>query len=269
MQSSGGQVQLSWSTTVQDTNQSLIFPEYQVLYSTNLMSWHPIGGKLRGQPGRSGPNLSLSLSAPTGPVFYRLRATPHSPTLNEIGDGGDQVFGYGAQFAAELQKIGQISLQDFATNAPNLSYLPQLSWDPTTAQFWSNFNTTYSLGTNELNILMTNGFVVSERSGAPSFAEIYYRLFHADLPAFVTSDSILHAWHRSYQSMLEELEEIELSTLLSGMISNMSQQLPQTWQQYGTGPLRDSILDADYFLTVANSLEKGSVITIDTFLPFA
>jgi hypothetical protein len=109
-------------------------------------------------------------------------------------------------------------------------------------------------------VFLTNGFVVSERLGAPSFSEIYYRLFHADLPAFITSDSILHAWHRSYQSMLEELEEIQLSTLLSGMLSNMSQQLPQTWQQYGSGPLRESIRDADYFLTVANSLWAGGMV---------
>ena len=212
LQPAVGQVKLSWPAAINDTNQSLIYPEYQVLYSTNLKSWQPIGGKLRGLPGRSGPNLNLSLNVPAGPVFYRLRANPNSPTPNETGDGGAEVFGYGSQFELELQKIGEISPQDFATNAAYVSYLPQLTWDPTTGQFWSNFNTTFGLGTNELSVFLTNGFVVSERSGAPSFAEIYYRLFHADLPAFITSDSILHDWHRSYQRMLEEMEEIELST---------------------------------------------------------
>jgi hypothetical protein len=261
LQPAAGQVQLSWPGTITDTNQALIFPEYQVLYSTNLTSWQPIGGKLRGLAGRSGPSLNLSLNAPAGPGFYRLQANLTSPTPNETGEGGAEVFGYGAQFATELQQIAEISLQDFATNAANIAYLPQLTWDPRTAQFWSNLNSGgLSLSTNELSVFLTNGFVVSERLGAPSFADIYYRLFHGDLPVFITSDSILHAWHRSYQSMLEELEEIELSTLLSGMISNMSQQLPQTWQQYGSGPLRESIRDADYFLTVANSLWAGGMV---------
>jgi hypothetical protein len=261
LQPVGGQVQLSWPATLTDTNQSLIFPEYQVLYSTDLTSWQPIGGKLRGVQGRSGPNLNLSLNVPAGAGFYRLQADLGSQTPNETGDGGAEVFGYGAQFDAELQKIGEISVQDFATNAANISYLPQLTWDPKTAQFWSNFNSSgLSLSPNELGVFLTNGFVVSERLGSASFADIYYRLFHADLPAFITSDSMLHAWHRSYQSMLEEFEEIEISTLLSGMLSNMSRQLPQTWQQYGAGPLRESILDADYFLTVANSLWAGQMV---------
>jgi hypothetical protein len=54
--------------------------------------------------------------------------------------------------------------------------------------------------------------------------------------------------------MLEELETLQISTLLERVISNMSSQLPQTWQQYGQGSLSNSILDADYFLTVARSL---------------
>src|SRR5436190_5046315 len=116
LQPAPGQVQLAWPATLMDTNQSLVFPEYQVLLSTNLTSWTPIGGKLRGMAGRSGPNLSLSLNAPAGPRFYRLQANLVSPAPTETGEGGAEVFGYGAQFATELQRIGQISLQDFATN---------------------------------------------------------------------------------------------------------------------------------------------------------
>jgi hypothetical protein len=78
---------------------------------------------------------------------------------------------------------------------------------------------------------------------------------------FVTADSVLHAWHRSYQRMLEELEEVELSALLNGIITSMSAQLPQTWQQYGQGPLGNSILDADYFLSVARSLSAGQLLS--------
>src|SRR5262249_21774209 len=54
-----------------------------------------------------------------------------------------------------------------------------------------------------------------------------------------------------------ELEELALSAWLEQVLTNMSGQLPQMWQQYGAGPLGPSILDADYFLTVGRSLWAG------------
>ena len=78
---------------------------------------------------------------------------------------------------------------------------------------------------------------MSERLGSASFADSYYRLFTDDLPVFVSADSVLHAWHRTYVSMLEELEELQLATLLEQVLSNSAAQLPQAWAQYGSGPL--------------------------------
>jgi hypothetical protein len=158
-----------------------------------------------------------------------------------------------------------MSVSAFASNTPQPPYLSQISWDPTTAQFWTNFDRAgqpYDLrfNTNELAVFRTNGFVVSERLGSASFADAYYRIFNDDLPVFITADSILHAWHRSYESILEELEELQLATLLERVISNSAAQLPQAWAEYGGGPLGNSILDADYFLTVARSLWTGQPV---------
>ncbi|KAF1776817.1 hypothetical protein PC129_g6197 [Phytophthora cactorum] len=41
---------------------------------------------------------------------------------------------------------------------------------------------------------------------AKSFGEIDYRLYTDDLSVFMTADSILHAWHRSFDSFLADLE---------------------------------------------------------------
>jgi hypothetical protein len=272
----GPRVDLLWPTAISNGIQGLVLPEFEVRYSTDLNNWKPIGGKVRGIDGVSGPFLDLSLDQVQGPVFYRVTADLDSGATNETGVGGAQVLGYDAEFSASLGQLGLLSVQDFATNSGNIAYLPQLTWDPTTAQFWTNYSSptihydsvpvgyppgestniayNYVLETNELGLFMTNGFVVSERLGSASFGDAYYRIFNADLPVFVTADSILHAWHRSYQTMLEELEELQLSTLLVEVVSNMSLQLPQTWQKYGQGPLSNSILDADYFMTVARSL---------------
>ena len=271
----GPRIELWWPTAITSAGQQ-VWPEYEVQYSADLTNWIPIGGKVRGLSGLSGPLLNLSLEQQSGPVFYRIIGDPNSPATNETGSGGAEVLGYDAEFSTRLNQIGLLSLQDFATNASKVAYQPQLTWDPTTAQFWTNFSSTnihmdsvplaypwgmgtnipynYLLDTNEMAIFITNGFVVSERLGSASFGDAYYRIFNADLPVFVTSDSVLHAWHKSYQSILEELEQYELSPLLEQVTSNMSVQLPTIWQQYGQGPLGNSILDADYFLTVARSL---------------
>ena len=276
-------VELSWPTAITNSVQSQVFPEYEVQSSIDLKNWAPIGGKVKGISGLSGSLLSLWLDQQPGRVFYRVLADVHSSATNETGTGAAQVLGYDSEFSDRLAQIGQISVQDFATNAGNVVYLPQLTWDPTTAQFWTNFSSTtlhydsvpvgyppslstnipynYVLDTNELGLFMTNGFVVSERLGSASFGDAYYRIFNADLPVFVTADSVLHAWHRSYQSMLEELEELQMSSLLFQLLSNMASQLPAAWLQYSNGPLRDSILDADYFLTVALNLASTQQVS--------
>ena len=53
--------------------------------------------------------------------------------------------------------------------------------------------------------------MVSERLGGNSFAEVFYKLWHNDLPVFISCDALLQAWHRTYDAILEETEETYLS----------------------------------------------------------
>src|SRR5438477_5577413 len=187
----GSGVELSWPSAITNANQGQVFPEYEVQYSTDLQNWIALGGKVKGVSGLSGPLLSLSLDQQQRPLFYRVLADTNSSATNETGTGAAQVLGYDSEFSDRLAQIGQISVEDFATNAGSLAYLPQLTWDPTTAQFWTNFSSSnvhtdsvpiaypfglstnilynYVLDTNELALFMTNGFVVSERLGSASF----------------------------------------------------------------------------------------------------
>jgi hypothetical protein len=254
----GPQVELSWPTAISNAVQGQVFPEYQVQYSFDLKSWQSLAGRVHGIQSLSDPVLKVALDPQPGPVFYRVIGNPNSITTNETGTGGAQVLGYDSEFSTRLGQIGQLSVQDFATNGANITYLPQLTWDPTTAQYWTNFSSTimhtdsvkdyevlggastnfpynYVLDADEMAIFKTNGFVVSERLGSASFGDAYYRIFNADLPVFITADSVLHAWHRSYQNMLEELEELELSTLLERVITNCQHSCLQPGSNMGTG----------------------------------
>jgi hypothetical protein len=177
--------------------------------------------------------------------------------------------GYTAHFHNELKRIGQISPQEFARLYPGQAkYLDKLTWDPTTAKFWEDFNcdpqklkvikrggnTDFRLNDAELARFKQHGFVVSERLAVGSFAEMFYRIYSRDLPVFITTDALLHAWHRTYDGMLEELEETYLSASLDEILTGMANGIPAAQQEYGKGVLSDSLADADYFLAVARSL---------------
>src|SRR5262249_32167438 len=115
----------------------------------------------------------------------------------------------------------------------------------------------FRLNTDELAKFKHNGFVVSERMGAPSCTEMFYRIYRRDLPVFVSTDAILHAWHRSYDALLVEIETEMLIPALEEILAGMSAQIPNAQESYGNGLCGDSVADADYFLAVARSLLAG------------
>lgn len=279
---------LSWPAQLSKTGQGLVFPQYQLQTTSDLLHWQSVGGRIQGDSaGLSvfGPMLKTQLQKTQPNTFYRLIANLDATNTPLTGNGGADVFGYNAAFGDELARIGQISPAQFAaTYDQHPPYLPQISWDPTTALYWDQFdvdpavwnatNTTsprvndFRLNPAELSVFMTNGFVVSERLGTLSFAENYYRIFHNDLPVFVTTDSVLQAWHRNYDAMLEECEDLQIATLLESVINGMSAYVPAAITNFGgdhdasefeplTSALGPSLYDADYFLTVARSLWTG------------
>jgi hypothetical protein len=115
----------------------------------------------------------------------------------------------------------------------------------------------FRLRSPELVKFQENGFVVSERMGARSCTELYYRLYKRDLPVLITSDAILHAWHRSYDALLDDVEASVLIPFLDDVLTGMAAEIPAAHAQYGTGLWSDSVGDADYFLSVARSLLAG------------
>ncbi len=213
--------------------------------------------------------LGLTVMAPSACVFSQdpARAGGAAPARN------GEPFGYTAAFDAALRRIGPISPEQFARRFPSgARYLDRLSWGPTTSKFFKDFNQSppprgkhggtydFHLDAAERALFKKNGFVVSARMGADNFAEMFYRIYSRDLPVYVSADAVLHAWHRSYDAMLEELEETYLVPALGGLLAGMAGALPAARQAYGKGVLADGLADADYFLAVADSLLAGRAV---------
>ena len=256
----------------------------------------PLGGSQFRLTVESSPDLSLwgspaellpaeDASAPLkllvggdGAGFYRLRAE-----LEDVGSSADgaELFGYNRIFAAEQRRIGYPTVDEFqSAQTPTHDFLARVSFDPTTARYWTEFNTDpalfnaslptdsldrrlhdFRLNAEEMVRFQTNGFVVSERLGSPTFADRYYAVFADDLPVFISADSVLHAWHWTYQAMLGELEETQLTQALESLLAAMSGQVAFLGDAVVDGPLKDSVRDADYFLAVGRSLLKGIPVT--------
>ena len=63
------------------------------------------------------------------------------PAGQKVTPKNEDSLGYTAHFQRELQKIGQISPQEFARRYPGQAkYLDKFGWDPATAKFWDDFN---------------------------------------------------------------------------------------------------------------------------------
>ncbi|HEY0715826.1 MAG TPA: DUF3160 domain-containing protein [Polyangia bacterium] len=109
----------------------------------------------------------------------------------------------------------------------------------------------------EKTILGKNGFVITDRHRFPAFPYGYETIYMADLPVFISADSILHAVHRSYDEMLKAIEldslRADLDLMLSGMRGRLGAGAP-------AGISAEAARDTDVYLAVALSLLRGQLV---------
>jgi hypothetical protein len=249
---------------------------YQLEQSSDLQAWEPVGTPLRSASSEG--IVSRPIMPSDNLSFYRLSVFPET-RVSALGQGGEDVFGYSDLFQTALQQIGQISPQQFQEKYErDIVFQPRLSWDPTTADFWDAFNVApakynallidglddlrrfdFRLNEREMAVFRTNGFVVSESMSGRSCGEIYNRLWTDDLPVFITTDSVLQAWHRSYDMLLIDFEAGSLINRFNTILAAMAERVePEVGGV--SDALRPSLEDADYFLTVARSLLRGTQV---------
>ncbi len=243
--------------------------EARLQRTQDLRTWETVGTKIKLPAGTRIDDLPLGTDSGTM-GFYRLLTRPTTFTAS----GGAEVLGFTGLYEDAIETLGNFTVDDFRVRYGSPPpYLSALTWDPTTAAYWSQFNDPNPMGEQvwaggtypislpslaltpaELSAFRTNGFVVSARLGTTNMADIYYDIFRRDLPVLVTSDSILHAWHRSYDAILADLELQSLLPELTSLLESMLEKLPEASTEYGLGWRADRLKDADYILAVARSL---------------
>ena len=95
------------------------------------------------------------------------------------------------------------------------------------------------------------GFAILGKGAAQSFHVGYTALFHAHQPVFISADSLLYAWHSSYDKILIAVERSALVPALGALLDDLRGQLAAAEADAQTRA------DLDVYLTVAASLLRG------------
>jgi hypothetical protein len=118
----------------------------------------------------------------------------------------------------------------------------------------------YELTAAEKELLARHSFVVTERLQGDSFGKQLLDIYQKDLPVFVSSDAILHAFHSSYDRILKDIELACLIPRLKTLLQTMHEQLPELAARYAADANMQTMLqDVDLYLTMPRKLMDENV----------
>ena len=206
----------------------------------------------------SDTSTAPSADAPLGPDAIPAKSdtlpvdtqVPDPGTLVAVTLPSSQVQAYQAAVAS-LAKDSPSSADAFLTRWQP-KYLSPLPYDPSSAVNLSLVQGSHlALDQAEQDALKARGFVISGRQQFKTFFEGYRAIYADDLPLFVSADSVLHAVHRSYDTILRNIESGVLVTVLKTMLDTMHANLK--FASSAAWPT-ETLADMDLYLAVARRL---------------
>jgi hypothetical protein len=103
----------------------------------------------------------------------------------------------------------------------------------------------------EQRLVDSNGFAILARGETSSFHGGYTALFEEHQPVYVTADSILYAWHSSYDEILQAIETEHLIPTARAMLGELRKRLRDS------KALPETRADVDAYLAIAMSFLDG------------
>lgn len=187
----------------------------------------------------------LTKGPPATPV-----ASAHVPD-SEAGAGRLALTDY----QAFLKEQGEL---DYAELAKRLSLSAPagrpLGFDPTQVRYYADIERALKLEEAERQAFREHGFVSVDHQQRYGMASAYFAIYTRDLPVLVTTDSILHALHRAFDTTLEDLELGYFSYVIDATLSRATDGLEALAKD---SALRTSAEDVDLYFTVARNLLAG------------
>jgi hypothetical protein len=150
-----------------------------------------------------------------------------------------------------LSQHQDMSTEELLSMHPAGNFLDDISTNYEEALYFDTIDSIYNLTEFEKSLISKHGFVISERLDKISFGQAILEVFHRDLPVFVSTDAILHAFHVSYDRILQDVEIGLLEPKLIELLNNLRSSMPQLHNRYSSIPEMMTMLrDVDVYLTV-------------------
>ncbi len=161
------------------------------------------------------------------------------------------------QFLADHQNMEANQLMQMHSAG---TFYSDLNLSISEARYLDSIAIKYGLTDYEKSLLIKNGFVVSERMKKVSFGQAFLEIFHRDLPVFVSTDAILHAFHISYDRILKDVELGILIEKVKQLLTTLHSNQSLLDSKYGSISEMQKILrDVDVYLTVPLKLFELNV----------
>ncbi len=137
------------------------------------------------------------------------------------------------------------SLEPAAETAPK--------FDVKSSRFFNLVAKKLGLKTSQVAQLTRNGAISLRLPNRPTMGGVYAALWQADMPVLITTDSVLHAWHKTYDSVLKNKEVTQFSAAYRDLLEGLAEGLQRELQQPSQN-LQAALKDLDLYVAVARTL---------------
>ncbi|MEZ4473969.1 MAG: DUF3160 domain-containing protein [bacterium] len=157
-------------------------------------------------------------------------------------------------FTSLLGRFPDQTTEAFLGTLPDPGFLASPDLDPGKASHYAMIKSAFGLGPAHEARLKAQGFVTFDGGERYSMASIYQHLYMKDLPVLVTTDSVLHALHTSFDQVLMRLEAEVFVPVIRDVLMKARDAVVA---EAGSPPAPEA-LDAELYLTVALNLLRGA-----------
>lgn len=111
-----------------------------------------------------------------------------------------------------------------------------------------------ALSAGQMEILADNGFVAGPGMQEKEFYIFYEKVRYANLPVFVTTDSLLHTYHLLFGKILRSTESGFFLPMIENLLLALLKELDAYYHELSPGPWRDAALTSVAYVSVAGRL---------------
>ncbi len=156
------------------------------------------------------------------------------------------------QFLADHKNLTFSELSDLYSGGKFLNKIPTF---PLEAKYLDSIKIKYQFTNDENNLLIKNGFVVTERLSRFSMRQMLADVWQKDLPLFISTDLVHNAFHESYDAILKGLEIDFIIPKLGDLLLSMHSKMSELDHKYSAiSEMKNSLQDVDLYLSVALKL---------------